>query len=183
MPFVPLFAWATTGILASSVLAWLRARAPESPAVRAGGAPAVATVGMVLAAIAGAALAAVGTTHRASLHGGTVDRTHPAVILNVLDLAARGCIVLGAGVLLAPLVHRVPRLEAGFLRLGRGSLVAYVFHIPFCYGAFGAAWRERLSMGEATLGVLVLATASFLAVVARDELRDRIRGTGKVATT
>jgi hypothetical protein len=100
-----------------------------------------------------------------------LDRTHPAVVTNAIELAARGIIVLAVGALSTPLLP--PRARAVLLRLGRGSLVAYVFHVPFCYGALGLPIRGRLSMLEATGFVVLLEIASFGAVWARDTLRSR----------
>ncbi|NOY93334.1 MAG: hypothetical protein GXP55_19285, partial [Deltaproteobacteria bacterium] len=70
----------------------------------------------------------------------------------------RGALVLFAGALLTP---RLPRLVlAPLLLLGRYSLWAYVFHVPFCYGrlAFGA--QHALSMTEAGLLLIPLTFAS-----------------------
>jgi hypothetical protein len=181
MPFVPLFAWCGAGVGGAAILARLRSSFTTHASVRTGGLPAGVALGATAILIAIAAIASSGASALVAVLGGAFDRTHPAVILNVVDLAARGGAILALGAWLAPFVHRAPWLEARLLQLGRGSLVAYVVHVPFCYGAFGEAWRHRLSMGQATLGVIVLTVGSFLAVLARDYARDQIRRPWKEA--
>lgn len=85
--------------------------------------------------------------------------------------------MLAIGGLLTP---RLPASIKGvLLRFGRGSLWAYVFHVPFCYGALGLPVRGRLDMLEATALVILLETASYGVVVLRErwtERRTRARG-------
>ncbi|MBX3272937.1 MAG: DUF1624 domain-containing protein [Sandaracinaceae bacterium] len=161
MPFVPLVAWVGIGALAA--LGMLRARG-ERPLPA--GAPAAVLAAMAGAALAVAALAHAGTGWVLDARGGTLSRAHPAVWLNVIDLGARGVLVLAAAALAT---NALPaRARAVLVRLGRGSLVAYVLHIPFCYGLLGAPVRGRLDMLEASGLVLALMALSVLAVYARD---------------
>ena len=166
MPLFPLLTWVCLGVVAGHVLVTVRQRTRD---VSPGGAPTwffLATAGV---GATGAVLGSFGTDWMVAALDGELSRAHPAVWLNAIDLAGRALVVLAAGGLLAsrlPAWSRPP-----LLRLGRGSLVAYVFHIPFCYGALGVFWRGKLSMAEATLWVLALMAASTLAVFARDRLR------------
>ncbi|MFN9813030.1 MAG: heparan-alpha-glucosaminide N-acetyltransferase domain-containing protein [Deltaproteobacteria bacterium] len=166
MPFVPLAGWCGAGVLLGAVLAWanreVRSVAGASPRVLAA---------LLAAAIAIAVAFTEITRVWVEASGVPLDRTHPAVVTNAIELAARGVIVLAVGALSTPLLP--PRARAVLLRLGRGSLVAYVFHVPFCYGALGLPIRGRLSMLEATGFVVLLEIASFGAVWARDTLRSR----------
>jgi acyltransferase len=161
MPAVPLIAWMALGVLGARAM--LRARRDRPlPA----GAPDRWFVGLavlaVVVAVAGQRLTvwAVGD--------GTLSRAHPAVWFNVIDLGARGLVVLAAGGLLAP---RLPSLvRRGLLHLGRASLYAYVFHIPFCYGRLGEPLRGRLDMLSATAAVVGLMAASYAVVRLRQSL-------------
>jgi uncharacterized membrane protein len=168
MPMIPLTAWTAIGLILAR---WMieRNRAARSPA----GAPDrdLACIAAVATAVA-IAFAAL-TQRLVDLLGGALTRAHPAVIANAIDLAARGALVLAVGAWLAPRLPR--RFRAAMIRLGRGSLVAYVFHVPLCYGRL-ARWLEgRLSLLECALAALGLVVASFLAVVARDALRETWR--------
>lgn len=149
MPLVPLAAWSCAGVLA--------VRGVRSAETDHRGLGVLAGTGLLLAWTGAWATEAL----LAEL-GGTLSRAHAAVIPNAIDGAGRGLFVLGAGALLAA---RLPRALRGRLAvLGRHSLIAYVVHIPFCYGSLGAPWRGRLGMPEASLGVLLLMTACFFAV-------------------
>ncbi len=167
MPFIPLAAWAGMGLLLS--LALIRA---NRDARSIAGAP-----DRVLAAMLGVALVvAIGGTRlegwMTEALGVPLDQRSWAVVANAIELAARGVVVLALGALMTP---RLPRLARELLaRLGRGSLVAYVFHVPFCYGALARPIAWRLDMLEATLLVLLLEAASYAAVVARDWVALRI---------
>ncbi len=163
MPLVPLVAWAGIGLGLS--LAMIEAnRAMRSMA----GAPDRV---LVLLLVGGLALAALGTRAEGWVTASTgvpLDQRSWAVVPNAIELAARGVVVLATGAWLTP---RLPdRVREGLARLGRGSLVAYVFHVPFCYGALGRPLEGQLDMVEATFFVVLLEVASFLAVVARDRL-------------
>lgn len=171
MPFVPLAGWAGFGVLVAHGLS-LSNREARSIA----GAP-----DRVLLAVTAVALVVVLvftrlTTWLAEVVPGTVDGSHVAVIPNAIELAARAVIVLCAGALLTTRLPNAAR--AVLVRLGRGSLVAYVFHVPFSYGALGEPVRGRLDMWEATALVVVLEVASYLAVLLRDTVRDRLAAGG-----
>jgi uncharacterized membrane protein len=168
MPYVPLASWAGIGVLAARALAHAN-RTERSLA----GAPdrvlALAAVGALGVVFAFSWL----TQAWAAASGVPLSRAHPAVIANAIELAARGLGVLFVGALITP---RLPqRVKHILLRLGRGSLIAYVFHIPFCYGALGLPIRGRLDMLEATAFVIVLEVASYLAVWMRDAIAVRMR--------
>ncbi|MCB9597947.1 MAG: DUF1624 domain-containing protein [Sandaracinaceae bacterium] len=164
MPFVPLVAW--VGIGALVCLAMLRARADRPlPA----GAPTSFLAVMAAGALAVAWAAHLATGAVVDALGGSLSRAHPAVWANVVDLGARGVLVLAVAALGS---GRLPSLaRRGLVRLGQGSLVAYVFHIPFCYGRLGEPLRGRLDMTQATVAVLALMVLSGLAVHLRDRLR------------
>lgn len=171
MPFVPLASWMGIGVLVGLGLARAN-RTEQSPA----GAPRATLLALLVASLVLAIGFSTLTTVWVEASGLPLDRTHPAVVANALDLAARGVFVLAAGTLISPFLgERVRRVA---LRFGRGSLVAYVFHVPLCYGALGAPLRGQLSMGEATLGVLALEVLSYGVVFARDRLREPRRRVG-----
>lgn len=173
MPLVPLLGWMCVGVGAGLLMIRHRtATAGDAFATRAG-APARTLLLAGAGAIATATLAHAGTDAWVASSGEPLSRAHPAVWLNALDLGARGVIVLVAGALLST---RLPeRVRRGMVQLGQGSLVAYVFHIPFCYGRLGGPFVSSLDMGSATVGVAALMAASFAAVVVRDGLRARAR--------
>jgi uncharacterized membrane protein len=163
MPFVPLASWAGAGVLLS-----LGLMVANREARSIAGAPDRVLVGLGLVAL----VVCVGFTQLtgfvAAALGGTFDQRHWAVVPNAIELCARGALVLSVGALLTP---RIPAgVRAVLSRLGRGSLVAYVVHVPFCYGALGMPIRGQLTMLEATVLVVLLEIASYGAVVARDWL-------------
>jgi uncharacterized membrane protein len=144
MPMVPLLAWCGLGAATGVALVDARGRVRRA---------------LVVAAIALAAALAF----RALLAQGVVAaRTHPIVALNVVDLAARGALVIMACCWLSGLVgarHFVGPLTV----MGRHSLFIYGLHIPFCYGLPGRALRRALDMKMATLAVILLIVAMWAA--------------------
>lgn len=170
MPFVPLFSWLAIGALAMHVLTRFGA---DSPIARRAGAS-----GPVLLALAGLGLAlaflgARSTSWLVEALGGPLSRAHVAVIPNVLDLAGRGLLLLAVGAGLSLVLP--DRVRAAVVRLGQGSLVAYVVHIPFCYGRLAGPLLQSCDMGRATIVLPFLMALSWGAVFARDALRDRWR--------
>lgn len=166
MPYVPLAAWAGIGALLGRFLLRQNAVARSTA-----GAP----DRVLLALLIGALLTVVGFSRLTELwveaSGEALSRAHVAVIPNAIELAARGVVVLAIGALLT---RRIPEaVKRVLVRLGRGSLVAYVFHVPFCYGALGLPIRGRLDMIEATFFVVLLEVASFGAVLLRDRFTER----------
>lgn len=99
------------------------------------------------------------TSATVTLLGGTLSRAHPAVVWNVLNGASRAAAVLFLCLALAQVLPAGPLWPV--LRLGRGSLRAYAFHIPFCYGklaiALGLAHSlEMPAVAGATLALMAL---------------------------
>lgn len=163
MPLVPLASWAGMGLLLSLGLIEAN-RSLRSMA----GAPDRVLVGLL---VAGLGLAWLGTRAEGWItawSGVPLDQRSWAVVPNAIELAARGVVVLAVGALLTPRLPAVVR--EGLARLGRGSLVAYVFHVPFCYGALGRPLAGQLDMTTATFFVVLLEAASYFAVVVRDRV-------------
>ncbi len=126
----------------------------------------------VLASLAFAALAAVFhlLTRRTLIAlGGPLTTDHPAVVWNFLDGGCRALAVLALCLELARLRQGV--LLRTLLRLGRGSLLAYAFHVPLCYGRPAALLRGHLDMLPATLALIGLIALTFVLVRVRDGLR------------
>lgn len=168
MPLVPLASWCAIGVLLSrAMIGWNReARALAGAPDRA----------LVIVLTTSVAIALGGTLIQDAMVrelGGPLDRAHPAVIANAIQLAGRGAAVLAVGALLAP--RLAAPIRAWLVRLGQGSLWAYAFHIPFCYGA-PAEWlglHARLELGACALAAAGLIGASWLIVYARDRVRMR----------
>ncbi len=166
MPIVPLASWAAIGLLISLALI-----AENREAKTIAGAP----TRVLLVLLAVALVLTLGGTWlegwMSAALGETLDQRSWAVIPNAIELAARGTVVLAVGALATPwLPHAVRGVLA---RLGRGSLVAYVVHVPFCYGLLGRPIEGRLSMVEATGFVVGLEILSYAAVYVRDVLQTR----------
>ena len=95
--------------------------------------------------------------------GGSLSRAHLAVIPNVIDGAGRGLFVLGAAAYIGIKLPR--RVQLHLMRLGRATLIAYIFHIPFCYGRLAGPLKGNLDMPTATGCVVVLMALSYSAVL------------------
>lgn len=177
MPFVPLFSWLAIGALAMHVLALFRTGSPLARRAGASG-PALIALGAI-----GLALAFFGarcTSWLVESLGGSLSRAHVAVIPNVLDFGGRGLILLAVGASLSLVLP--DRIRAAVVRLGQGSLVAYVVHIPFCYGRLAGPLLGSCDMMRATLALPFLIALSWSAVYARDALRRRWRARRSFAT-
>ncbi len=162
-PLFPLVGFTTLGVLVGRALASL-----PSP-TRAG--PALA---VLVLCIVGAGLLSVATRAAVSaLPLGPLTRAHPAVILNVADGTLRACAVLALGLVLAALSPA--RALSPLVRLGRGSLLAYSLHIPGCYGALARPLARRFDLLGASGVLALLALATYLAVWARDAVREALR--------
>jgi acyltransferase len=163
MPLVPLIAWAALGLhVARETIAWNRgvgaiAGAPEWLVVRTF----VRALGMTIV-FTGITWVMVALGDR------PLSRAHVAVIPNAIELAGRGAMVMAAGMWVTPRLG-VDARDA-LARFGRGSLWAYVFHIPICYGALGEPLRARLGALEVTAAALALVVVSWLVVRARDAI-------------
>jgi uncharacterized membrane protein len=99
--------------------------------------------------------------------GGTLSRAHPAVVWNVLNGASRAAAVLFLCLALAQVLPERPLWP--LLRLGRGSLRAYAFHIPFCYGrlALALGLAHGLQMPAVAGATLALMGVTLLAVLGK----------------
>ncbi|MFK7999215.1 MAG: heparan-alpha-glucosaminide N-acetyltransferase domain-containing protein [Polyangiales bacterium] len=168
MPLVPLFAWFAAGALCTS---FMRGGA-TSPFAQVAG---TTKKRLAVLAIIASGAAAVGWNGMNTLHeafGGTLSRQHIAIVANVLDLAGRGALVLVVGAALAPFLSA--RVRFHLVLLGRGSLTAYVVHLPFCYGRLGSPLRASLTSAQAVLGILVLAMGTYVCVRVWPALREGI---------
>lgn len=159
-PLIPTVAFALLGYVIGHLLQ-RRSFTVGSLALAFGSAVAVA----ILANLATKAwVAAAGT--------GGLSRMHPALVANYVDGCARAIAVVALAMLSA---ERLPSwLRSACVRLGQGSLWAYAFHIPFCYGRIGRSLQRTMGMGTATIAVLLLMLLTFVAVLARDLIRGRV---------
>ncbi len=156
MPLLPLAAWACWGFSVAPMLA--RAVSSASSTRKA--------VWLLATAAFGVALTLCGTALQAATSIPT-SRTDPTLVFNVVELAGRATSLVG----LAALLHGYlsTGLSKEWVRLGRSSLTAYVFHIPFCYGAWGSRLQGKLSPMQALLAsfVLIALSAAFVEAVRR----------------
>lgn len=168
MPFVPLFAWFGIGTLGAHWM--IRARDESFASARAG-----APVGMLVALTLIGIVAAIGGEYAFAIALGDdpASRAHPAIVLNVVDLAGRGWVILGLGALFSLGIPGKPR--RALVRLGRGSLVAYVVHVPFCYGRLGGPLVGESSMAEASVALIALIAVSWASVYAWDAFKAAVR--------
>ncbi len=168
MPLVPLFAWFGAGVVAAS---WMRRGDAREDAYAALVGTTRWRVGLL--AILGIATVAIAYPAMHFLHeafGGALNRQHPAILANVFDLAGRGLLVLAFSLWLTP--HLSPRIRIMLVHLGRGSLTAYLFHLPFCYGRLASPMRGA-TMGQAAVGIIVLAVASYGVVRLHQRIKRR----------
>ncbi|MDH5674942.1 MAG: heparan-alpha-glucosaminide N-acetyltransferase domain-containing protein [Myxococcales bacterium] len=161
-PLLPMLVWTTLGFAVGDVLA--RARQRHS----------LERVYGSLAALALAVAICCQWLQRWLLgDGGVLDYVHPAAIPNAVGYAARGLVLIGVGPLL------VARLPAGVqdrvTRLGQASLVAYIVHIPFCYGLPSRPLKGSLGMLECVPWVLSLWLLSYAAIAVVERVGQRGR--------
>ncbi len=154
MPVIPLVAWTAVGIMGVHFAIPTRGRDAQSWRLFVLG----------LMGLAAATMGSFGTGTMLAALGGELSRAHMAVIPNVLDGAGRGLFVLGMGAWQAMKLPHGVRLHLS--RIGQASLVTYIFHIPFCYGALAGPLANRLDMPTATFFVALLMLASYGAVIA-----------------
>ena len=169
MPVIPLIAWLSVGVIATQWLLWCRQRAPIAEGEFPGG-------GVVGLGLFGATLALAGnagTVTAVQQWGASFSRADPVVWLNVVDLGGRGVVVLSVGAMVGRYV--TGWLQSALVRFGQGSLIAYVFHIPFCYGSLGRSMIGQLTMTQATAGIVLLVASSWLAVWMAEWLAEWVR--------
>lgn len=163
MPLVPLIAWCAIGVVVGrAMLAWNADRSSIA------GAPPRSLVLLLAWSLSLAFAASWAEQALLAAIGGPLDRAHPAVIPNAIQLAGRGVAVLAFGAWITPAL--APWLRSALARLGRGSLWAYAFHIPFAYGAPGA-WLRGLDLAQCALAALGLVLASFAVAAIRTSRR------------
>ncbi len=105
--------------------------------------------------------------------GGRLSRAHPAVIWNFLEGTARAMAVLSLSLAASA---KLPDKSFGWLlRLGRGSLLAYAFHIPLCYGRIAQSILGKLDMMQALPLLAALIALTWLVVTVRDALEPRLK--------
>jgi uncharacterized membrane protein len=110
------------------------------------------------------------TTATLTLQGGRLSRAHPAVLWNFADGSCRALAVLLLSLAVAPYLAEDRLWLRVLVRLGRGSLLAYAFHIPLCYGRLAAPLAGRLSLPLASLALCGLCGLTYAVVYARDRL-------------
>ena len=171
MPVFPLLAWFSLGALATQAVLEGQRRGVARTRILL----MVGAIGLAMAVVG-----ALGTQAWVDGTGGVLSRRHPAVIANIVDFGGRGLMLLSVGA--SALASLRGWAREIVLRLGQGSLVAYVFHIPFCYGALGAPLHGQVGMITASALVVALMAASIAAIYLRDHLKALIagnwRGTG-----
>ncbi len=158
MPLVPIGAWLLLGLALSL---WLFRREAEEPFAKVAGAP----PRLLLLLLLGSAALAWGASSSIAFFELPLSRRHPSVWLNLLDLGGRAVALLCLGALLAPMLNE--RARQILIWIGQGSLVTYVVHIPFCYGAFGRSIYRSLDMRMATLWLVPLMGLSIACVFAK----------------
>jgi len=169
MPLFPLAGWLAGGfVVGRSMLAGRRYLPAGFPLPRAGTSRRLLLLLFGIGAI-GAVAGHLGAEAMVAVMGGPFDRRHPAIWLNVVDLGGRALALVAAACLVSN--HLRGRLRWALLTMGRNSLTAYVFHIPFAYGRFGRPFQGALGVGEAMVGVLALWAATMVAVVTWPRLR------------
>lgn len=159
MPVVPLLAWTAAGMAAGAFVVG------DRPRLR-----------LLLIALVGLGLAVAGHLATEGLLvalGGPLDRAHPAVIPGVVEYLGRGLLVLGLGGLAGLALPQ--RQRRWLVTLGRGSLVAYVVHIPFCYGTLAGPLAASADVAGALPFVLALMLLGYTAVVAAPRLSELAR--------
>lgn len=159
-PLFPTVAFAFLGYAVGAVLATHKLSASRTAVIGA-----LAVVVAILANLATKAWVD-------AVDDGPLSRMHPALVANYIDGSARAIAVIAIAMLVAA---RMPAaLRRACVRLGQGSLFAYAFHIPFCYGRVGRPLLHSMDMRVATLAVLGLMLLTYLAVLLRDLVRERV---------
>lgn len=155
MPMIPLVAWLGMGMVLAARI--------SSEAFGRGA--------RLRLAAASAAVAAVSFVTMQALHehlGGTLDRTHPAIFANLVDLGARATFLLTGTMALADRLPR--RMHDELARLGRHSLLAYAVHLPFAYGRPVRALSHGCDLAVSSLGLALVLVFTAAVVHAYDRL-------------
>lgn len=168
MPLFPLGAWMALGVgLGIGMLRLQRGDGLSGVARKAGATTRQAWLGLMATGLLawGALLLtrqlAAGLDH-------PLSRADYAVWANLLDLGARGAVLLFLGLLCSPWLPQ--RARPIILLFGRYSLWAYVFHLPFCYGSLAFGARRTLSMTQASVALVALVLASLGVVWLRSKV-------------
>lgn len=157
MPVIPLAVWLCAGVVFATT--WLRRDRSASEHFR------VFAIASLISAVAWCAMT---ITHEAI--GGPLDRAHPAVVFNLVDLGARALAVVTLTLATFMCFPVIARRVAPVLALGRHSLLAYAVHLPFAYGAIPRRIARSLPMPEATGFLLLLAAGTYFVVVVVDRV-------------
>lgn len=152
-PVVPLVIFTFAGVLGARAIAANQDRA----------------LALLLACIAAAALFEFLTGLTVTQVGGTLSRSHPAVIFNILDGIARTGAVVACAALLGRVAAAI-RLNHLLSTLGRHSLLAYAVHLPFCYSVFARAFAHQLNGYIAGAAFTALVAFTFGAAKLREKL-------------
>lgn len=167
-PLLPLVGFCGLGVLLGE---WLRHQPP-------GRRPLLLWLAGALALVL---LCGLLTRFTLQLLGGTLRRSHPAVVWNFGDGAGRAIATLTLGLWLARAMPAESPLMRLLARLGTGSLLAYAVHIPFCYGRLAQPLSGRLSMPLASVCLVALLAFVLCVLALRDALRYRLRSVGRRA--
>lgn len=155
MPMIPLIAWLGMGMILATF--WFR--------------DAKSRLAHARLAIASAIVATLAFVTMHAMHarlGGSLDRTHPAIFANLVDLGARATALLAGTMAIASSLPR--RVHDELARLGRHSLLAYAVHLPFAYGRPMRAFSHRCDFGTSSLGLVALLLFTIAVVYAYDRL-------------
>lgn len=155
MPFFPLFSWFAGGYFAGRYMLGHR---DESAFSEEAGIAALPLLRLAAFALGIAAAGHTATQLLLDLGNAPLSRAHIAVWPNAVEGFGRGLLLLCAGAASAPLFSGRPRKL--LIGLGQSSLIAYVLHVPFCYGRLGAPLLHNCTMAQATPWVIALGIGS-----------------------
>lgn len=173
MPLFPLGTWLALGVGLSLVLSARREAAKDDAFAAVAGAPRTTLLGLFALAPLVSVVAYGAMLATVDALGGPLDRTHPAILWNLVDLGARATFLVALSGLVST---RLPAWAlAPLVLLGRSSLVAYAFHIPFCYGRIARPIARSLGMGSSTALFVGLVALTYGVVRAEEAWKQRRR--------